>query len=144
MPDTYPDFCCATTAQQKLCKEEERCWVRCLIGPTRTTPRNFNRATSCYFQLTASRKPRMPNSKSSATSACWKPLAHATEAHWKFHAPSCSRSRPSAVEISATTQPYSFYESLERRRGTDALIRVARSHIQARMGAGMYRRQTRD
>jgi serine/threonine protein kinase len=62
------------------------------------------------------RKPRTPNSKSSATSACWKPLAHATEARSKFNAPSCSRSRPSAVGISATTQPYLFYESLERRR----------------------------
>jgi len=51
--------------------------VRCLIEPTRTTPCNFNRATNCYFQLMASRKPRTPNSKSSATSACWKPLAHA-------------------------------------------------------------------
>jgi hypothetical protein len=89
--------------------------VRCRIGPTGTTLRNFNRATSCYFQLTASRKPRTPNSKSSATSACWKPLAHATEARSKFKAPSCSRSRPSAVGISATTQPYLFYESLERR-----------------------------
>ena len=51
--------------------------MRCLIEPTRTTPCNFNRATNCYFQLMASRKPRTPNSKSSATSACWKPLAHA-------------------------------------------------------------------
>src|SRR5215472_11847019 len=116
MPDTYQDFCCAATEQLKLCKEAERCWVRCPIGPTRTTPRNFNRVTSCYSQLTASRKPRTPNSKSSATSACWKPLAHATEARWEFNAPSCSMSRPSAVEISATTQRYLFYESLERCR----------------------------
>jgi hypothetical protein len=50
------------------------------------------------------------------TSACWKPLAHATEVRSKFNAPSCSRSRPSAVGISATTQPYLFYESLEPRR----------------------------
>jgi len=60
-------------------------------------------------------EPRTPNSKSSATSACWKPLAHATEARSKFKAPSRNRSRPSAVGISATTQPYLFYESLERR-----------------------------
>src|ERR1700733_9648642 len=115
MPDTHPDFCCGATAQQKLCKEEGQCWVRCRIGPTRTTPRNFNRATNCYSQLTASRKPRTPNSKSSATSACSKPLAPATEARSKFNAPSCSRSRPSAVGIFVTTQPYLFYESLERR-----------------------------
>src|SRR5215471_3706455 len=119
MPDTHPDFCCAATAQQRLCKEEERCWARCLIGPTRTTAHNSNRATSCCSQLTASRKPRTPNSNSSATSAFWKLLAHATEARSKFNAPSCSRSRPSVVGISAMTQPYLFYESLER-RGTYA------------------------
>src|SRR5262245_11464233 len=116
MPDTHPDFCCAATAQQRLCEEEERCLARCLIGPTRITLRNFNRATACCSQLTGSRKPRTPNSKSSATSACSKPRAHATEARSKFNALSCSRSRPSAVGISATTQPYLFYEFLERCR----------------------------
>src|SRR5947209_8471711 len=131
MPDTHPDFCCGATARQKLCKEEEQCWVLCLIGPTRTTPCNFNRATNCYSQLMASRKPRTPTSKSSATSACWKPRAHATEARSKFNAPSCSRSRPSAVGILATTQPYLFYESVDRRR-THTPIRPLREHREFR------------
>src|SRR5580698_1214543 len=103
-------------AQQKPCKEEEQCWVHCPIGSTRTTLRNFNPATNCFCQLTASRKPRTPTSKSSATSACSKPLADTTEVRSKFNAPSCSRSLPSAVGISATTQPCLFYESPERRR----------------------------
>jgi phosphoserine phosphatase RsbU/P len=26
MPDTHPDICCAATARQKLCREEEQCF----------------------------------------------------------------------------------------------------------------------
>lgn len=70
--------------------------ARCLIGPTRATPRNFNRATCCCSRRTASRKPKTPGSKSSATNASCKPLAPATAVRSRFNASSCSRSRPSA------------------------------------------------
>ena len=71
---------------------EEQCLAPCRIGPTRTTPRNFNRATILLLSTDGITEAENAELEEFGDERLLRSRSrHATEVRSKFNAPSCSR-----------------------------------------------------